>query len=91
MQSSGWGLGVDYTHSKAYAALNFATDPVYRHLEFTDGNNLLTFNVMYRFEPVLAFRGWPDRHETVAKWVLSPMHARRGVTYAVRNRTLSHN
>ena len=48
----GWGVGLDYTHTKAYAPLNFATDPVYRHLEFTDGNNLLLFNVMYRFAPI---------------------------------------
>ena len=47
-----WGVGLDYTHTKAYAALNFATDPIYRHLEFTDGNNLLILNVMYRFAPI---------------------------------------
>jgi lipid A oxidase len=47
--NASWGVGIDYTHSKAYAALNFATDPVYRHLEFTDGNNLLMLNLLYRF------------------------------------------
>src|SRR5262245_20372334 len=42
--AAGWGIGVDYTHTKAYSGLNFASDPVYRHLEFTDGNNLLLLN-----------------------------------------------
>jgi lipid A oxidase len=50
---AGFGLAVDYTHAKAYAKIDFATDPVYRHLEFTDGNNLLILNLLYRFEPVL--------------------------------------
>jgi lipid A oxidase len=49
---AGWGVGLDYTHTKAYAPLNFAADPIYRHLEFTDGNNLLLINVMYRFAPI---------------------------------------
>ena len=57
--SASWGLGLDYTHTKAYAALNFATDPIYRHLEFTDGNNLLILNLMYRFEPTLGGRVVP--------------------------------
>jgi lipid A oxidase len=52
-RGAGWGLGVDFTHAKAYADINFATDPVYSHLEFTDGNNLLMLNLMYRFNPVL--------------------------------------
>ena len=47
--NASWGVGIDYTHSKAYAGLNFATDPIYRHLEFTDGNNLLMLNLLYRF------------------------------------------
>lgn len=50
--NASWGVGIDYTHSKAYAALNFATDPVYRHLEFTDGNNLFMLNLLYRFGPL---------------------------------------
>jgi lipid A oxidase len=49
--NASWGIGIDYTHTKAYAALNFATDPIYRHLEFTDGNNLLLLNLLYRFGP----------------------------------------
>lgn len=51
-RGAGWGVGLDYTHTKAYADLNFATDPIYRHLEFTDGNNLLILNLMYRFAPI---------------------------------------
>ncbi len=51
-RGAGWGVGLDYTHTKAYADLNFATDPIYRHLEFTDGNNLVILNLMYRFAPI---------------------------------------
>jgi lipid A oxidase len=50
-RSSNWGLGIDYMHSKARADIDFATDPVYKRLEFTNGNNLLMLNVMYRFAP----------------------------------------
>jgi lipid A oxidase len=50
-RGASWGLAVDYTHSKAYANVDFATDPVYSHLEFTDGNNLVIANLMYRFKP----------------------------------------
>ena len=52
-RGAGWGMGFDFTHSKAYANVDFANDPVYRHLEFTDGNNLFFLNLMYRFNPVL--------------------------------------
>lgn len=45
-----WGVAIDYTHQKAYADINFAADPVYEHLEFTDGNNIVTVNAMYRFQ-----------------------------------------
>jgi lipid A oxidase len=45
-----WGVALDYTHQKAYADINFGTDPVYDHLELTDGNNILTLNAMYRFQ-----------------------------------------
>lgn len=47
-----WGVALDYTHAKAYADLNFATDPTYSHLEFTDGLNILTVNLLYRFSPM---------------------------------------
>ncbi len=51
-RGAGFGLQFDYTHAKAYADVNFATDPTYSHLEFTDGNNLAIINLMYRFEPM---------------------------------------
>lgn len=50
-QAPGWGVALDYTHQKAYGDINFATDPVFDHLEFTDGNNIITLNAMYRFKP----------------------------------------
>jgi lipid A oxidase len=48
---SSWGLAFDYVHAKAYADLDFATDPTYSHLEFTDGINIATLNVVYRHDP----------------------------------------
>jgi lipid A oxidase len=48
-----WGLAVDFIHTKALADINFAADPVYDRLEFTDGNNLLLFEVLYRFNPTM--------------------------------------
>jgi lipid A oxidase len=51
--ASPWGVAIEFTHAKAVADLNFATDPTYSRLEFTDGNNLLTANLLYRFSPVL--------------------------------------
>jgi lipid A oxidase len=58
-RGASWGLALDYTHTKAYADLNFATDPVYSHLEFTDGNNLFMLNLMYRFNPMFDGRLTP--------------------------------
>ena len=52
-------MAFDYTHAKAYADLDFATDPTYQHLEFTDGNNLAMINLMYRFDPVMGGRVVP--------------------------------
>jgi lipid A oxidase len=48
-----WGLAIDYIHTKAIAEIDFAGDPTYSRLEFTDGNNLLLFEVLYRFNPTL--------------------------------------
>jgi lipid A oxidase len=48
-----WGVAIDYTHTKAYANLDFATDPTYSHLEFSDGNNLVIANLMYRFPALM--------------------------------------
>jgi lipid A oxidase len=48
----GWGAGVEFTHSKAYAKLNgTSAGALYDTLEFTDGNNILTGNALYRFTP----------------------------------------
>src|SRR4029077_13027279 len=33
-RGASWGIAIDYTHAKAYADLNFATDPTHSHLEF---------------------------------------------------------
>ncbi len=46
-----WGLAIEFTHSKAVADIDFGADPVYDRLEFTDGNNLVLFEVLYRFSP----------------------------------------
>jgi lipid A oxidase len=46
-KSSNWGFAVDYVHSKALADLG--GQPTYDRLEFTDGNNILLFDVLYRF------------------------------------------
>jgi lipid A oxidase len=52
-KSSGWGFAIDYTHQKAVADIDFAADNTYNRLEFTDGNNLLIFEVLYRFGPMM--------------------------------------
>jgi lipid A oxidase len=51
---SSWGLAVEYSHSKALADnINFGADPVYNRLEFTDGNNLVLIEALYRFSPLM--------------------------------------
>jgi lipid A oxidase len=50
-----WGLALEYSHSKALADIDFATDKTYERLEFTDGNNIVLFEALYRFSPT--FRG----------------------------------
>jgi lipid A oxidase len=46
-----WGFGVDFTHAKAYADLDELGAPGnFTRLEFTDGLNLLTANVLYKHE-----------------------------------------
>ena len=52
-RTSNWGFAIDYTHQKALADINFAADPTYDRLEFTDGNNLLILEVLYRFSPLM--------------------------------------
>lgn len=46
------GWGVEFTHAKAYASNADMTALGFSSLEFTDGHNLITLNVMKR---------WPDR------------------------------
>ncbi len=46
------GFGVEYTHAKAYAPSNEIAALGFSKLEFTDGHNLLTANVMRR---------WPEQ------------------------------
>ncbi len=46
------GWGVEFTHAKAYASNADMTALGFTSLEFTDGHNLVTLNVMKR---------WPDR------------------------------
>lgn len=57
--SASWGFGVEYVHAKAIARTNFATDPIYSHFEFTDGNNLIFANAAYRYHPWLDGRLQP--------------------------------
>ena len=45
-----WGVAIDFAHTKAYGEVDFGTDPVYDVLEFTDGANTLTANVLYRWQ-----------------------------------------
>jgi lipid A oxidase len=52
-KSSNWGFAIDYTHAKASADIDFAADTTYNRLEFTDGNTLLMFEVLYRFNPMM--------------------------------------
>jgi lipid A oxidase len=46
-----WGVAVEFIHAKALADIDFAADQTYDRLEFTDGNNLVFFEVLYRFNP----------------------------------------
>jgi lipid A oxidase len=52
-KTSPWGFAIDYTHQKASANIDFENDGVFDRLEFTDGNNLLIFEVLYRFNPMM--------------------------------------
>lgn len=42
------GVALDFTHTKAYALIHAATDPVYEELAFSHGNNLVTANALRR-------------------------------------------
>jgi lipid A oxidase len=49
-----WGFAIDYVHSKAVADRSGAAGGIYDRLEFTDGNNILLFDVLYRFNPLMS-------------------------------------
>src|SRR5262245_1904910 len=51
--SSSWGFAIDYAHTKAIADLGGAAGDNFSRLEFTDGNNLLMLDVLYRFSPMM--------------------------------------
>jgi lipid A oxidase len=50
---SSWGFAIDYAHAKAAADLDGPAGQTYDRLEFTDGNNLLFLEVLYRFSPAM--------------------------------------
>lgn len=54
------GFGVEYTHTKAYADDSTQKALGFDRLEFTDGHNVLTANVMRR---------WPERWGKVTPYV----------------------
>jgi lipid A oxidase len=54
--SPNWGVAIEFTHAKAYAKLGGAAGAIYDRLEFTDGNNIVTANVLYRFDPWQHYR-----------------------------------
>lgn len=59
-QSNDLGFGVEYTHTKAYAPSSTKTALGFSRLEFSDGHNVLTANVLKR---------WPDRFGRVTPYV----------------------
>lgn len=47
---SDFGIALDYSHSKVYARKSTLTKTGWTHFEFTDGLNLATANLLYRFK-----------------------------------------
>ena len=45
-----WGFMLDYTHAKMKADLYGAVGATYNRLEFTDGLNLVTGNLVYKYD-----------------------------------------
>lgn len=45
-----WALGVDYTHTKAYATADSMASAAFSTMEFTDGINILTANATRQFD-----------------------------------------
>ncbi|WP_136439684.1 outer membrane protein [Pacificoceanicola onchidii] len=54
------GFGVEYTHAKAYAPDDVQNKLGFSRLEFSDGHNILTANVMKR---------WPDQWNNITPYV----------------------
>lgn len=59
-RSENLGFGLEFTHAKVYAPEDERRALGFDRLEFTDGLNLITANVMYR---------WPDRWATLTPYV----------------------
>lgn len=53
------GFGIEFTHAKAYASEDIQNRLGFSPLEFTNGHNILTFNVMKR---------WPDQWKRVTPY-----------------------
>ena len=47
---SDFGIALDYSHSKVYARESTLNKTGWTHFEFTDGLNLATANLLYRFQ-----------------------------------------
>lgn len=45
-----WGVALDYSHAKVYARPSTLNKTGWTHFEFTDGLNLATANLLYRFK-----------------------------------------
>ncbi|WP_425100277.1 outer membrane protein [Tropicibacter sp. S64] len=54
------GFGLEYTHTKAYAPSDVKSALGFSRLEFSDGHNVLTANVMRR---------WPDQWGAITPYV----------------------
>jgi lipid A oxidase len=48
-----WGIAIDYAHQKAIADLGGAAGNSFERLEFTDGNNVLLIELLYRLNPLM--------------------------------------
>jgi lipid A oxidase len=48
-----FGLGLDFTHAKVYADDETLAETGFEHFEFSDGINILTFNVYRRWDQAL--------------------------------------
>jgi lipid A oxidase len=51
--SPNWGIALEYIHAKAIADLDGPVGADFDRLEFTDGNNLVFLEALYRFTPMM--------------------------------------